>query len=157
MRDPNERMLMSNLVKDSPMFDYVEQIAGRANQTEQPIPKKSKKQIKEEQRQRELEMAEDQLVRAIQAASTQEEQIIGFESEEQIARLATKKLNDADLEVVRSSLSLLSEIKDAAKVAEDMEGEVVQEITQACLLIRKELSKMIEAKSLYGVVSQEED
>jgi hypothetical protein len=24
MRDPNERMLMSNLVKDSPMFDYVE-------------------------------------------------------------------------------------------------------------------------------------
>jgi hypothetical protein len=48
---------------------------------------------------------------------------------------------------------LLSEIKDAAEVAEDMEGEVVQEITQACLLIRKELSKMIEAKSLYGVVS----
>lgn len=24
MRDPNERMLMGNLAKDSPMFDYVE-------------------------------------------------------------------------------------------------------------------------------------
>ena len=31
MRDPNERMLMSYLVEDSPMFDYVEQISGRAN------------------------------------------------------------------------------------------------------------------------------
>ena len=31
MRDPNERMLMSSLGVDSPMFDYVEQIAGRAN------------------------------------------------------------------------------------------------------------------------------
>lgn len=39
IRDPNERMLMSNLVKDSPMFDYVEQIAGRSNQT--TLPKKS--------------------------------------------------------------------------------------------------------------------
>lgn len=31
MRDPNQRMLMSNLVQDSPMFDYVEQISGRTN------------------------------------------------------------------------------------------------------------------------------
>ena len=31
MRDANERMLMSSLGVDSPMFDYVEQIAGRAN------------------------------------------------------------------------------------------------------------------------------
>jgi len=31
MRDPNERMLMSNLVKDSPMFDHVEEISGRSN------------------------------------------------------------------------------------------------------------------------------
>jgi hypothetical protein len=36
MRDPNERMLMSNLVKDSPMYDYVEQIAGRSNQIATP-------------------------------------------------------------------------------------------------------------------------
>jgi hypothetical protein len=33
MRDPNERILMGNLVKDSPMFDYVEQMCGRSNQT----------------------------------------------------------------------------------------------------------------------------
>lgn len=51
MRDPNERMLMSSLVKDSPMFDYAEQIAGRANKTEacKPIIKKSAKQIHIEQ------------------------------------------------------------------------------------------------------------
>lgn len=29
MRDPNMRMLMENLCKDSPMFDFVEQTAGR--------------------------------------------------------------------------------------------------------------------------------
>ncbi len=29
VRDPNVRMLMSNLATDSPMFDYIEQIAGR--------------------------------------------------------------------------------------------------------------------------------
>jgi hypothetical protein len=31
MRDPNVRMLMSGLVEDSPMYDYVEEISGRAN------------------------------------------------------------------------------------------------------------------------------
>ena len=59
MRDPNARILMGNLVKDSPMFDYADQMAGRSNQTMAlPVqdPKKSKKQIKLEQAQRELEM-----------------------------------------------------------------------------------------------------
>lgn len=102
-------------------------------------------------------MAEDQLVRAIQAASYQEESKVGFDSEEQIARLASKQLDDSDLEVVRSSLSLLSEIKDAASKPEDMEGEVPTEITQACILSRQEMSKIIEAKSLYSVTEQQED
>jgi len=31
MRDPNIRMFMSNMVKDSPMFDFVEQISGKEN------------------------------------------------------------------------------------------------------------------------------
>ena len=48
LRDPNERMLMSNLVKDSPMFDYIEEISGRASQP--AAPQKSKKQIELEQR-----------------------------------------------------------------------------------------------------------
>lgn len=30
MRDPNLRMFMSNICNDSPMFDYVEQLSGRA-------------------------------------------------------------------------------------------------------------------------------
>jgi hypothetical protein len=37
-RDPNERMLMSSLGVDSPMFDYVEQISGRP--TPQPLSEK---------------------------------------------------------------------------------------------------------------------
>ena len=34
-RDPNERVLMSSLGVDSPMFDYVEQISGK------PTPSKT--------------------------------------------------------------------------------------------------------------------
>ena len=59
LRDPNARVMMGNLVSDSPMFDYVEQISGRSNQGHalpNQDPKKSKKQIKLEQAQRELEM-----------------------------------------------------------------------------------------------------
>jgi hypothetical protein len=29
MRDPNARILMGNLVDDSPMFDFVEEMVGR--------------------------------------------------------------------------------------------------------------------------------
>ena len=36
-RDPNERVLMSSLGVDSPMFDYVEQISGK------PTPSKTDK------------------------------------------------------------------------------------------------------------------
>ena len=64
MRDPNERMLMSNLVKDSPMFDYVEQISGRSDQISQKAsaPQKSAKQVQLEQAQRELEMQAEDLM-----------------------------------------------------------------------------------------------
>ena len=58
MRDPNERMLMRDLVKDSPMFDYVEEISGRPNQgailRQQDEEAKKKRQV--EQAKRELEM-----------------------------------------------------------------------------------------------------
>lgn len=45
MRDPNLRMLMSNIISYSPMFDHVEEIAGRTNksteeETKQPRPNK---------------------------------------------------------------------------------------------------------------------
>lgn len=38
MRDPNVRMLMSNLVADSPMFDYVDQISGRVSKPMEQKP-----------------------------------------------------------------------------------------------------------------------
>lgn len=39
-RDPNSRVLMSQLVNDSPMFDYVEQISNRTTPgaSETPTP-----------------------------------------------------------------------------------------------------------------------
>jgi len=64
MRDPNERMLMSNLVTDSPMFDFVEQMSGRPIQN--VFKKKSKEQIQLEQAERELEMQADELKAGIE-------------------------------------------------------------------------------------------
>ncbi len=43
--------------------------------------------------------------------------------------MAEKKLNDDDLDIVRSSLTILNEMKDASQVVEDMQGEVATEIT----------------------------
>lgn len=50
-RDPNLRMLMSNICSDSPMFDYVEQIAGRAVKSSVPI-KEEAKQIQHKKREK---------------------------------------------------------------------------------------------------------
>lgn len=77
-----------------------------------------------------------------------------FESEEQMVQLASKGINDEDLEVVRSSLTLLNEIRLAAESVEDMQGELAKEITQTCILMRKQMSKTVEAKSMFsGMVS----
>lgn len=54
-------MLMSHVAQDSPMFDYVEQMAGRSTPTKPAGPQKSKKQIQLEQAQMELEMQEEEL------------------------------------------------------------------------------------------------
>lgn len=64
--------------------------------------------------------------------------------------MALKQLNDEDLEVVRSSLTILNEMKDVAKRVEDMQGELATEITQACIGMRKQMAKIVEAKSMYG-------
>ena len=54
--------------------------------------------------------------------------------------MAQKQLNDEDLEIVRSSLTLLNEMKDAATCVEDMQGEVPTEITQTCIAMRKQMA-----------------
>ena len=39
MRDPNSRILMGNLVDDSPMFDFVEEMCGRKYERKvDPLP-----------------------------------------------------------------------------------------------------------------------
>jgi hypothetical protein len=70
--------------------------------------------------------------------------------------MAQKKLNDDDLDIVRSSLTILNEMKDASEKVEDLQGEVATEITQACIGMRKQMSKIVEAKSMYGDVFQED-
>ena len=47
-------------------------------------------------------------------------------------------------------------MKDASEKVEDLQGEVATEITQACIGMRKQMSKIVEAKSMYGDVFQED-
>ena len=73
-----------------------------------------------------------------------------FEDEGQMQSMALATLNDDDMEVVRSSLTILLEMKDAAETIEDLQGELSVEITQSCILTRKRMAKIVEAKSVYG-------
>jgi len=69
--------------------------------------------------------------------------------------LALKQIDVEDLEVVRSSLTILQEVQDAAKTYEDMQGELPTEITQTCITLRKKMAKMVQAKSLYAQMQQD--
>jgi hypothetical protein len=64
--------------------------------------------------------------------------------------MASKQLNDNDIDVCRSSLTLLTEMRDAAVSIEDMQGEVPTEIINACVGMRKQMAKIVEAKSMYS-------
>lgn len=49
-------------------------------------------------------------------------------------------------------------MKDAAQSLEDMQGEVPTEIINACVGMRKQMAKIVEAKSMYsGVIAEGED
>jgi hypothetical protein len=41
-------------------------------------------------------------------------------------------------------------MKDAAETIEDLQGELSIEITQSCIMTRKRMVKIVEAKSTYG-------
>lgn len=64
--------------------------------------------------------------------------------------MASSQLNDEDMDVIRSSLTLLQEMKDAAETIEDMQTEISVEITQSCIMMRKRMAKIVEAKSMLG-------
>lgn len=51
-------------------------------------------------------------------------------------KMAAKKFNDEDMEVVRSSLTILTEITDGAYNIEDLLGELPTEISQTCIMMR---------------------
>ena len=43
--------------------------------------------------------------------------------------MVDRQLTDQDMEVVRGSLTILEEMREAAEYVEDMQGELVTEIT----------------------------
>ena len=73
-----------------------------------------------------------------------------FESQVQVQQLASKTLTDSDLDVVRNSLQILTELTDQAQDLSDLQGELPHEIKQTCVMMRKKLAKIVEAKSMYA-------
>jgi hypothetical protein len=48
-------------------------------------------------------------------------------------------------------------MKDAATCLEDMQGEVPTEIINACISMRKQMAKIVEAKSMFGGIMGNQD
>ena len=92
-------------------------------------------------------------------ALTVDERPVRFESEQQVAEMASQQINDDDLETVRGSLQILEEIRLAAETPLDLRGDLPTELCRACLRMRKQMRKTVEAKSLYSgmVTDQSED
>ena len=72
-----------------------------------------------------------------------------FRNDEELAELAMNSLGDADLEVVRTSMTILYELQGNAESIQDMQGELPTEITQTCLMLRKKMAKIVQAKSIF--------
>lgn len=51
---------------------------------------------------------------------------------------------------MRQSLTILTEIHLGAVELQDMQGELPTEITQTCLHMRKNMAKLVQAKSLFA-------
>lgn len=100
MRDPNERMLMSSLGVDSPMFDFVEQICGRPNQAE---PDKKRRQLQEIEKKAKRLQERDAFEEA-EGAQFEEE-----EPEDELT-LAATPVDASECEIIKSSLQLLEDI-----------------------------------------------
>ena len=75
-----------------------------------------------------------------------------FESQQELEKLANQTLQDADLEVIRSSLTILQEMQEVAEYIEDMQSEISVEITQSCVSMRKRMAKIVEAKSMMSQI-----
>lgn len=67
-------------------------------------------------------------------------------------KLAKQTLQDADLEVIRSSLTILQEMQEVAEYIEDMQSEISVEITQSCVSMRRRMAKIVEAKSMMSQI-----
>lgn len=114
MRDPNERMLMSSLGVDSPMFDYVEQIAGRAN----PNVTAGNAQTGSDQVRRQRQVLESQKKRLQERDELQEAENMQFEDNEDDITLATSKVDPQ--EVTPSSLN--DTVRDNKEQSVDSRG-----------------------------------
>lgn len=73
-----------------------------------------------------------------------------FKSPEELTQVALSSLQEQDLEIVRQSLTILTEIHLGACELKDMQGELPTEITQTCLIMRKNMAKLVQAKSLFA-------
>ena len=144
VRDANERMLMGNLGVDSPMFDYVEELAGRTVGGE-GVGTKGGKRNKErgelDRRARELQEKD-----ALEALDN-----MNFEDNDDDAQLSRAKVDASELEIIKSSLQILEDIQERAESLDEMKSEVATDIYQTCLMMRRRVARIVQAKSFANV------
>ena len=96
-------------------------------------------------------MQADQMSKNMQS---NQNEIGQFESQDELFAYAMTQFEDGDLEIIRTSLTILNDMALAAEQIEDMQGELPTEITTTCVNMRKKMVKVIQAKSLF--VQQQE-
>jgi hypothetical protein len=60
-------------------------------------------------------------------------------------------LIDLQYEIIRSSLQLLEDIQLTAESLEDMKSEVATDIYQTCLMMRRRVARIVQAKSFSNI------
>ena len=112
MRDPNIRMFMENLCADSPMFDFVEESAGREvkiptsskppNQSQEQDPRQKTKQLKIDQ-----EIALQDYIRSFEGVFPEENQeLIQSYENKSFRELMMIKLDKLDVSALNFNLDL---------------------------------------------------
>lgn len=145
MRDPNERMLMSSLGVDSPMFDYVEQLCGRPNQptpSGNPVQDRKRRQLQELEKKAKCLEERDEI---------EEVEKIEYDDQEDDHTLARSRVDASEYEIIKSSLQLLEDIQNTAESLDEMKSEVATDIYQTALMMRRRVARIVQAKSFSNV------
>ena len=127
-------MYYQNLINDSPMYDFVEQIAGR------PVHREEEKK----------EPTKDSNIEPVKKPSTEpevDEEIFSNIVVDANSPMPFEVTGDIE-SVIMESISLLKDFANQAETYEDLQNETIREVFASCLILRKRIAMKAEKFSL---------